>query len=154
MKSYFYCLNDNTGLLIILQKDRLEQLLSEANKLEKQYEWLQATKSYNEASDLALKKQDSLKVSELQERLGFCFYKAADQAKTNKEFRKLIKQAADAYKKELEILKGAVVENKRIKITHAQALIAYVDAMLEKSSLKKKSPKFALVQKTEMITSK
>ncbi|MFC1487804.1 ATPase domain-containing protein [Thermoproteota archaeon] len=112
--------------------------MNKAKEQEKKFEWLQATNSYDEASDLALKEKDSFKAAELQERLGFCFIKAADQADTNKEFRKLMKQAVQAYRKELKILEEAAVKNKQIKITHAQALITYVEAVLEKNLLKKK----------------
>jgi len=113
-------------------------LLDRAKEKEKKYEWLQASKSYNKASEILLKEKDFVNAAELAERLGYCFFKAADQAKTNKEFRKLMEQAVDAYKKELEILEGAVVENKRTKITHAQALIAYVKALLERRPMEKK----------------
>jgi len=38
VKSYFYCFNDNTDLLINLQKNSLGLFLSEAEQLEKKYE--------------------------------------------------------------------------------------------------------------------
>lgn len=57
MKSYFYCFNDNTGLLIDLQKDSLGSLLSEAEQLEKKYEWLKVSDYYKKAVDLALRKK-------------------------------------------------------------------------------------------------
>ena len=38
-------------------ENNLEPLLKKAKELEKKYEWLQATKSYNEASDLAFKRE-------------------------------------------------------------------------------------------------
>lgn len=57
MKRYFYCFNDNTGLLINLQKNSLGSLLSEAEQLKKKYEWLQVSDYYKKAVDLALKKK-------------------------------------------------------------------------------------------------
>ena len=57
VKSYFYCFNDNTDLLINLQKNSLESSLSEAEQLAKKYEWLQASDYYKKAVDLALKKK-------------------------------------------------------------------------------------------------
>jgi hypothetical protein len=125
-------------LWIALQNNSLEPLLNKANELEKKYEWLQASKSYTKASEILLKEKDFVNAAELAERLGHCYFKAADQAETNKEFRKRMKQAVEAYKKELELLEGEVVENKQIKIIHAQALIAYVKAVLERRLLEKK----------------
>ena len=57
MKSYFYCFNDNTGLLINLQKDSLGSLLSEAEQLEKKCKWLQVSDYYKKEVDLALRKK-------------------------------------------------------------------------------------------------
>ena len=62
---------------IALDNVSLESLLDKAKELEKKYEWLQATDYYEKAADLALKQKDSLKAADLQERIGFCFFKAA-----------------------------------------------------------------------------
>ena len=121
-----------------MRDSNLESFIEKAKELEKKYEWLQAAESYKKASKILLKEKDFAKAAELAERLGYCYFKAADQAETNKEYRKLMKQAVDVYKKELEILEGAVVENKQTKITHTKALIALVEAMLERRPLEKK----------------
>ena len=82
----------------------MDSLLSKAKEHEKKYEWLQATKLYKEVADLASEEKDLAKVSELQEQTGYCFYRVAFQAETNIEFRRLMKQAIQAYEKEIEIL--------------------------------------------------
>ena len=105
----------------------------------KKYEWLQASKSYKKASEILLKEKDFVNVTELAECLGHCYFKAADQAETNKEFRKHMKQAVQAYRNALKILEGTIVENKRIKIIHFQALIAYVEAVVERRLLEKRN---------------
>jgi hypothetical protein len=89
-------------LWIALNDSILEPLLEKAKEHEKKYEWLQATKVYDEAFGVSLRKQDFLKASELQERKGFCFFRAAFQSQTNIEFLKLIKKAIQAYQKESE----------------------------------------------------
>ena len=137
-KKSFQCYQGNYGLLIFLQKGNLESLLKNADELEKRYEWLQAAESYKKASEILLKENDFVNAAELTDRLGYCYFKAADQAETNKEYREHMKQTVDAFKKELEILEAIEVENMQIRITHAQALIAYVDAMLERRLLEKK----------------
>ena len=60
---FFYCFNDNTGLLINLQKDSLGSLLSEAEQLGTKYEWLQASDYYKKAVDLVLKKETTQKMN-------------------------------------------------------------------------------------------
>ena len=49
-----------------------------------------------------------------------------------------MKQAVHAYRKESKILEEISAKNKQIKINHVKALIAYVEAVLEKNLLKKK----------------
>ena len=87
MKNYFNTIIGNNGLWVDLKKSNLESLLKKVKEQEKKFEWLQTTKLCNEASDLALKEKYSFKAAKFQERLGFCFYKAADQAGTIKELR-------------------------------------------------------------------
>ena len=121
-----------------MSEGTLELLLSKAKELEKKYEWLQASKVYDEASGLALKKQDFLKASELQERKGFCFFRAAFQAQTNIEFQKLLENAIQAYQKESEII-GVKEANSQLTISQANASIAYTRSWLETSVPKKKA---------------
>lgn len=78
--------------------------MKKAKELEKKYEWLQAAKIYPKASSVILKNNDLSKAAGLHEKMGFCFYRASLQAQTNIEFRKLLKQAIQAYKKESKIL--------------------------------------------------
>jgi KaiC/GvpD/RAD55 family RecA-like ATPase len=115
----------------------LEFLLKKAKELEKKYEWLQATKLYDEASGVALKKQDFLKASELQARKGFCFFRAAFQAQTNIEFQKLLKKAIQAYQKESEIIGAKEADNQLIS-NQVNASIAYTQSWLETNVPKKK----------------
>ena len=77
----------------ILREGNLDPLLDEAKELEKKYEWLQATTFYKKAFGLALKQKDLLKAAEIQQKMGFCFYKAGFQALNNVEFKKNLKQA-------------------------------------------------------------
>ncbi len=117
----------------------LEPLLNKAKEFEKKYEWLQATKLYQKATNLALKEKDLSKAAELQERLGFCFYRAAFQAETNAEYRKSMNHSVQAYKKESQLLAGDGIEEHQTRIEHALGLVAYAQSWLEtKPSEKKK----------------
>ena len=128
---------DNSSLWIVLQKDSLEFLLKKAKEFEKKYEWLQAAKIYKEASNLVLKEKAFLKAAEFQEKLGFCFYRTALQAKTNINFKKTIKKSILAHEKESKILEEKDEEKYRVKIIHANALTAYLKSWHESDSKKK-----------------
>jgi hypothetical protein len=135
VKSYFYGFNDNTGLLINLLKDSLESLLSEAEQLEKQYEWLQAAKLYGKAVILV---NNSVGGVEVLEKMGFNYYKAAMKAPTNEEFKNRMQLAIQTYKKGSELLKKKSEEHTQAKLNHFLALIAYASSCLEKDPEKKK----------------
>jgi hypothetical protein len=127
-----------SGLWGTLIENMLEPLLKKAKEHEKTYEWLQAKQFYKKAADLALEMKDLLKAAELQERLGYCLYRAAFQAQTNSDFRKLLKQAIQAYEKESKILGEIKEENNQIKLDHAHALVAYTNSWLETKPIKKR----------------
>ena len=113
-----------------LQKGNLESLLDKAKELEKKYEWLQAAKCYGKASELVFD-GIALKKADLNEGMGFCYYKASLQAKSNVEFRKILKCSIHAYEKESEILQEIKNEESKIKRIHAIALAAYARSWYE-----------------------
>jgi tetratricopeptide (TPR) repeat protein/KaiC/GvpD/RAD55 family RecA-like ATPase len=111
-----------------LQGSNLESLLKKAKEKEKKYEWLESADFYEEASSLV--QEDYEKASELRERIGYCFLRAAFQAETNEQFRRILKQSADAYEKTISLFQKSITEDKEAKICHAKAMIAYVNARL------------------------
>ncbi|MEJ2241039.1 MAG: ATPase domain-containing protein [Candidatus Bathyarchaeota archaeon] len=106
----------------------LESLLKKAKEQEKKYDWLAATEIYEEASGLV--PEDYEKAAELREKIGYCFLKAAFQAETNEQFRRILKQSADAYQKTISLLQKTETEDKEERICHSKAMIAYVNARL------------------------
>jgi KaiC/GvpD/RAD55 family RecA-like ATPase/tetratricopeptide (TPR) repeat protein len=108
-----------------LQKGNLESLLEKAKELENKYEWLQAAENYRKAAELVLTKKDILKAADLNERIGFCYYRASLQAQSNAEFRRILKFSILAYEKESEFLKGIETEELQLKRIHADALTSY-----------------------------
>jgi KaiC/GvpD/RAD55 family RecA-like ATPase/tetratricopeptide (TPR) repeat protein len=109
----------------------LEALLEKAKEHEKKYEWLQASEDYQKAFDIALDEKSIPKAAEIQEKIGFSYYMAALQAKSNVEFKKILKQSISAYKRSSELLEGVNNEIYHIKIKHANALIAYLNSRYE-----------------------
>jgi len=114
-----------------LQKGNLESLLEKAKELENKYEWLQAAENYRKAAELVLTKKDILKAADLNERIGFCYYRASLQAQSNSEFRKILKFSILAYEKESEFLKGIETEELQLKRIHADALTSYAKSWYE-----------------------
>ncbi len=112
--------------MAVLHNANTASILNRAKEREKKYEWLQAAKDYKKASELLLEAKDFSEAAELEERAGFSFYRAAMQAKTNAEFRSVVKQAILAYEKEAKLLEGANREEWQVKIDHANAMAAYV----------------------------
>ena len=119
---------------ISLQKE-LVPLLEKAKELEKRYDWLDAADFYEQAYSLV--SEDFLKAAELQERIGFCFFKAARQADTNDIFRDRMDLAVKAYNKSAELLQSVEKNGKLARISHAKALVAYASSWLERDRTKK-----------------
>jgi hypothetical protein len=122
---------------LALPESNLKSFLKQATDLEGKYEWLLATKLYNKASDLALEQKDSLEAAELEEKKGYCFYRASLQAESNPEFITRMEQAIQTYEREVRILEESEEIN-QAKVFHVKALISYMQSWLETSPFKKK----------------
>jgi len=131
VQNYFNGSYDNNGLMMTLENVTLESLLNKAKELEKKYEWLQAAECYKKASTLSLKDKDFEKKAELQEKMGFCFYRAAFQAETKKNFRISLKLAVEAWEKTIPFYQKSEEPRKETKIFHAKAMVAYESSLLE-----------------------
>lgn len=77
----------------------LQSILAQAKEKEKKYDWLHAAESYNEAQAGILKQKDFLKAGEVQERIGFCFHRAAMQAESQEGFTERMRHAIEANEK-------------------------------------------------------
>jgi len=76
----------------------VEFFLSQAGEREKAYDWLGAAEFYKKAFDL-MPETDFLKLGQVQERIGYAFYRAAMQAENPEEFGERMQRAIEAYKK-------------------------------------------------------
>ncbi len=115
----------------------MESLQTKAKELEKKYEWFQAIKYYKKAIDLLIKNKNALKAAEIQENIGFCYYKAAFQTQSNNEYQKHMKQATQAYEKESELLE-INEENYQTRINHANAMVFFTQSLIERYPSQKK----------------
>ena len=116
----------------------LESLLENGKELEKMYEWLQASKYYKLGAKIALEENNTSKAAELKEKTGFCYYRAAFQAKTNRQFKDLLKKSIVAYENEFKLLEGVKKQEFQIKTNHVKALVAYVKSWYELDPTKRR----------------
>jgi hypothetical protein len=117
----------------------LEYLLDEAKEHEKRYEWSQAAKILEKASLIFQKNNDYTKIVEINEKTGFCYFRAALQAQNNEENVERIKYAIQFYQKALDIVDSVDFPRKRIRINQNKAWIYFLNSFLGINILKKKS---------------
>ena len=124
--------------MIALPNNNLESLLKKATEHEKKYEWLQAAEKYKKANNFTVAKNDLKRTSEINERIGFCFYRSARQVQNKSEFYKCMKLALQAYQNSAEIVGSFEEKHDRIRKEHINAWIIYIQAWLENDLKKKK----------------
>jgi len=113
--------------------------LKKAKEHEKKYEWLQAAENYKKANNFTLVKNDLKRSVELDEKIGFCFYRSARQAQNKSEFNKCMKLALQAYQSSAEIIGSFEEKHDKIRKAHIDAWIIYIQAWLENDLKKKKN---------------
>jgi KaiC/GvpD/RAD55 family RecA-like ATPase len=119
------------SLWISVHNQQAKKLLIQVKEFEKKYNWITAANSYEVAVAIIQKEKDFLRIIELYERLGFCFYRAAFQAKTKGQFVKLIKQGVIAYEQAVKFLENVDGKEKLAKIYDSKAQIALLNAWIE-----------------------
>ncbi|MFB0567833.1 MAG: tetratricopeptide repeat protein [Candidatus Bathyarchaeia archaeon] len=117
---------------------RVGNLLERAGVEEKSYNWVKAAKLYEQAAKSFLGKKMVNKSADIREQMGFCFYRAALQAETHREFRSRMKLAIRAYERAAELSEKTEEEGKRAKINHSKAIAAYASSWLATDPSKKR----------------
>lgn len=108
-----------------------KHLVNEARGHEKKYEWVAAVEPYGKALTDALRLNDFSIAAKICERIGFCYYRAAMQAKDIEEFKNRMLQAVNAYNRSAELLEKVEVPEKLAVICHCKAVAAYVGSWLQ-----------------------
>ena len=120
-----------------MQNNTLHSILIKAKEEEKKFEWIQAVKIYKNALAMVLKESDSSKAFDIIDQMGFCYHRAAFQAKTNIKFRERLNLAIQTYEKEIQIITGRK-ESDQVRIKHTIALVNYSQSWLENNVQQKK----------------
>ena len=114
----------------------MEEILHQAEQLEKEYDWSGAAGSYEKALNL-LPEDDFSRKGEFSERLGYAFYRAAFQAESNSVFKERMRQAVAAYEK----AKGFYEKDEPVKtprILRSDAMTTFISYWLAPEAHEKK----------------
>jgi exonuclease VII small subunit len=84
------------------EESAVEDILNQAERLEKEYEWHRAAESYEKALKL-LPEDDFSRKAETLERLGYALYRAAFQTESNDEFKEVMHRAVLSYRQAKEL---------------------------------------------------
>jgi tetratricopeptide (TPR) repeat protein len=116
----------------------VESILRQGIKREQDYDWLGAAESYRKALGL-VPTRDFSKLGEVQEKIGFAFYRAAMQAENTSEFRKRMRQAVANYEKAKGLYGMLHKQEKKPWILRCDAMTAWLGYwLLSDASQKKK----------------
>ena len=105
--------------------------MNKAKELERKYEWFQAANYYERASELKLNDNDFSIFANCLEKEAFCYYRAAFQVQTNKEFEECLKLADQTCRNEITFLLNFLKDDNHIRIRKAEASIFYIQSWYE-----------------------
>ena len=103
----------------------MEEILHQAELLEKKYEWLRAAESYEEALKL-IPDNDYLRIAQIYEHMGQAFHRAAMQAESQEEFRERLQRSIGAYEKAHGFYGGLEGKEKTALMLRCEAVIKYL----------------------------
>ena len=115
----------------------LKNIVALAEEKETEYFWVQAVELYRQALRV-VGKRDFLRKGEIQERLGYAFYRAARQAESEKEFRTACVKAVENYEKAKEFFARLSEPGKRPRMLRCDAMVAYIGYWLASEVPEKK----------------
>jgi exonuclease VII small subunit len=115
----------------------VEDILHQAEQLEKEYDWSGAAGSYEKALNLP-SPDDFSRKGEINERLAYAFYRFAFQAESKDEFKERLHQSTVAYEKAVESYGKLHEPLKKARTSRCNAMIAYIGYWLAPEAKEKK----------------
>jgi len=116
----------------------MEQILSQATELERNYDWIGAIDLYEKVLNSTLDSKDFVKSGEISERIGLCYERASLQAEKNEEFRKRAELASKFYMKAAELFLKSGGSQGQGGSSKCKAMAEYIDSWLATDPSKKK----------------
>ncbi len=130
---------------IMSKNQSLQRILTKAEKKEKEFSWLDSAKFYEKALDRIVKLKDFLKshsylveAGDIQERIGFCFYRAAMQAENQEEFRERTLKAIQTYEKARRFYEKSKDE-KSARMSRCGAFAKFLDSLIASDASEKRT---------------
>jgi len=117
--------------------EKVEEVFSKAGVLEKKYDWIKAAILYEQALGM-VGKEDFLKKGEIQERIGFCFHRAAFQGKSREEFKERLQQSVKGYENAHEFYEKLTDKQKDARMFRFEAVTKYLDYLLTSDPTEKR----------------
>jgi len=114
-----------------------EVFLSQVEEEERKYDWLGAAELYRKALNL-VPETDFLKIGQVEERMGYAFYRAAMQAGSVDEFKERMRQAVATYEKAKEFYGKSSESSKTPGVLRCDAMIACLGYWLASEAAEKK----------------
>jgi len=119
------------------KSQRLKNVLDQAKKKEKKYDWVEAAELHEQALGV-VGKRGFLKKGEIQERVGYCFHRAAFQAEIREDFENRMESAVRAYENATELFENVEGLEKLAKTSHCGAMVAYASSKIAPDVPKRK----------------
>ena len=117
-------------------REKAEEVLEKAGVFEKKHDWMEAKVFYEQALRL-VRRSDSWRKGEIQERVGHSLYRAAFQAETKEEFRRRMGLSSEAYEQAARLFEVSKDSKKHAKISFCSARASYGKSWVVGSSERK-----------------
>jgi len=105
----------------------LQTVFKKAEQQEKNYEWLEAAESYEQALQ---SKSKTVSPAEIWEKIGFCYNLASRQTENIEEFKKIRQQSSEAYENAAKLYEKEGNMKNQGKVAQCNALAEYVRSWL------------------------
>jgi len=108
------------------KSQQLQDVLNQAEAKTREYNWLKAAELYEQTLRLV----EKCKEGELQEKIGFCFHRAAMQAESQEEFKERMQRAIETYEKAYGLYEKQTDEMNSVKMLRSKAITKYLSYWL------------------------
>ena len=112
--------------------------LARAREKEKRYDWTAAVEFHEKALGHSLQQRDLLRAGEIAERIGYCFHRAAMQAKSREEFEEKMKLAIGAYQRAQGFYESLPDQQKAGSELRSKAVSTYLNYWLAPNGAEKR----------------
>ena len=118
------------------QREEVEEVLDKAGVLEEKHDWAKAKILYEQALRV-VREGDFWRRGEVQERIGYSLYRAAFQAKTQREFKRRMRLSSEAYEAAAKLFDESKDSERHGKTDFCRARALYIRSWFVDGSKRK-----------------